>query len=226
MPRSLRLIIQVLLFVLPWPLRRRLLQAFFGFEIHPTARIRFAIILAHRLVMKEHSKINSLTLCKDIDLLAMGPRSGIMALNYITGFPTRGTPHFKDEPDRKCELVLGACVGITSRQFIDCNGGVYIDDYATIAGLRTQILTHSVNVHRNRQETHPVRIGKYCFIGTGCIILPGAVLPDYCVLGAGAILNKAYSEKHMLYAGNPAKPCKALDPDGTLYFHRTDADVY
>jgi acetyltransferase-like isoleucine patch superfamily enzyme len=175
---TIRVLIQVLLFPLPWAVRRLALQSLFGYQIPKSARVGLSIILAKRLAMADKAHISNLVFCKDIDALVMGPNSGIMALNYITGYPSETKTFFADETQRRCELVLGDSVAITSRQFIDCNGGVYIDDYATIAGLRTQILTHSVNVHRNRQETHPVRIGKYCFVGTGCIILPGAMLPD------------------------------------------------
>ena len=219
-------ILQVLMFVLPWSLRRRALNLLFGYRIDRTARIGLSIVLAEHLEMAAGSRIKHGVVCKNIDRLSLGPDSGITSVTFITGFSTRNARVFGSSPGRRCELRLGRGAGITSRQFIDCNGGVYIGDYATIAGLRTQILTHSVNVHTNRQEARPVHIGRYCFVGTSCIILPGSVLPDYCVLGAGAVLNKAFTETHALYAANPSVFRKKLDPETTLYFHRTTSDVY
>lgn len=206
-------ILQVLMFVLPWSLQRRALNLLFGYRIDRTARIGLSIVLAEHLEMAEGSRIKHGVVCKNIDRLSLGPDSGITSVTFITGFSTRNARVFGSSPGRRCELQLGRGAGITCRQFIDCNGGVCIGDYATIA-------------YSNRQEARPVHIGRYCFVGTSCIILAGSVLPDYCVLGAGAVLNKAFTETHALYAGNPAVFRKKLDPETTLYFHRTTSDVY
>jgi acetyltransferase-like isoleucine patch superfamily enzyme len=82
------------------------------------------------------------------------------------------------------------------------------------------MLTHSIDVYNNRQDAKPIRIGKYCFVGTGCILLPGSELPDYSVLGAGAVLTKAHTKPGCLYAGSPAKEVKELDVDVIPYFKR------
>lgn len=167
-----------------------------------------------------NSRIHSGVFCKGIDLLDMGEDSGIAQLTFITGFSTSNSQVFTKVGCRKCELVLGAHAGITSRHFIDCNGGVYIGDYATVAGIRTQILTHSINVYKNHQDAKPIKIGKYCFVGTGCVLLPGSELPSYSVLGAGAVLTKAYEKVGCLYAGSPAHLIKEIDIKATKYFHR------
>ncbi len=215
-----KIVAQVILFFLPWGIRRRLLNFFFGYAIDPSARIGLSIILARRLKMDAQSRIHHFVLCKCVDRLFLGVDSGIASGTFITGFPSSDMRYFKAEPDRKCELVLGRSAGVTSRHFIDCNGGVYIGAFSTVAGIRTQILTHSINIYTNRQETRSVTIGEYCFLGTGCILLPGTVLPDFSVLGGGAVLTKAYSDTYTIYAGNPALPVKKLDGTETLYFQR------
>ncbi|MCK4788938.1 MAG: hypothetical protein KAV87_34675, partial [Desulfobacteraceae bacterium] len=108
----------------------------------------------------------------------------------------------------------------TSRHFMDCNGGIYIGDFATVAGIRSQFLTHSIDVYKNRQHAESITIGKYCFVGTGCILLPGSTLPDYSILGAGAIWTKNFDEPGFLYAGNPAKKVKKLVLGEVPYFTR------
>ena len=211
---------QLILFVLPWNLRRRILNWHYQWDIDKSARIGFSIILAKTLKMGVKSRIHNMVCCKRIDRLEMGEDSGIAPFTYITGFSVNNIAFFKHIANRRCELILGKSAGITSRHFIDCNGGVYIGDFTTIAGIRTQILTHSIDVYNNRQDAQPVMIGKYCFIGTGCILLPGSVLPDYSVLGAGSVLTKPQEEQLTLYAGSPAKPRKKLDLSRTMYFHR------
>lgn len=213
------MLFQILILFLPWCFRRRLLQWMFDWDIAPSAVIGKSIVLARHLVMGPKSRIHDFVFCKRIDHFEMGEDSGIAQLTFITGFPTSDKRFFKHVPMRKCELVLGAHAGITSRHFVDCNGGVYIGDYTTVAGIRTQILTHSIDIYKNQQDTRPVHIGKYCFVGTGCILLPGSSLPDYSVLGAGAVLTKAYADVGRVYAGVPARIVKEIDVN-VPYFHR------
>jgi acetyltransferase-like isoleucine patch superfamily enzyme len=70
-----------------------------------------------------------------------------------------------------------------------------------------------------------VRIGERCFVGTNCVILGGSVLPDFCVLGAKSLLNKALTETHTLYGGVPAREVQKLAPD-SAYFHRSQGFVF
>ena len=155
----------------------------------------------------------------------MGEGSSIGNLNQITSFPGYDPTYFAHEHDRLPELIIDSHACITERHVIDCTNCVRIAKFATVAGYRSQILTHSIELYRNRQESKPVSIGAYCFVGTGSILLGGSTLPDYTILGAGSLLNKAYSESYYLYAGNPAKPIKAL-PQDTGYFRRATGAVH
>lgn len=212
---------QILLWIFPWAIRRKLLIKIFGFDIHPSARIGKSIIMAKHLKMDAKSRIHNLVFCKCIDRLEMGEDSGIATMTYITGFSVECSNLFASSRDRRCELILGRSAGITSRHFVDCNGGVYIGDFTTVAGIRSQILTHSIDIYTNSQIAKPIRIGKYCFIGTGCIMLPGSSLPDYSVLGGGSVLVKSYDEAGWLYAGSPARPIKKLNVSEIPYFKRS-----
>ncbi len=207
----MRLFIQLLFMFFPWCIRRRLLCVFFGYKIHPTAHIGFSFIIPRELEMGRHCKIGHFCVCRNIDRLEMGDESGMGSFHLITGIPTTNKNHFQHVENRRCEMVLGRCVGIPSRKFFDCNGGIYIGDYTTVAGQWTQFLTHAIDIYHSRQDAKPIRIGKYCFIGTGCIVLPGAVLPDYSVLGAGAVLNKPQTESGGGYICRSS--CRAEEED-------------
>ena len=196
-----------------------------GYKIHKTAHIGFSLIMPISLEMGAMCKIGNFTVCRRIDRLIMSDGSGMGSFHLITGIPTENKRHFQHVENRKCEMVLGKCVGIPSRKFFDCNGGIYIDDYTTVAGQWTQFLTHSIDIYNARQDAKPIHIGKYCFVGTGCILLPGASLPDYSVLGAGAVLNKEMSESGMVYAGVPAEPKKKINPEEIPWMQRETLGV-
>lgn len=214
---------QLLILFLPWVLRRRLLCRRYGYVIHPTAKIGYSIILPRQLTMDRNSRIGNLTICKRIDKLELAERASIGPLNFITGFNTRMGDqfrHFSHCIGRRCELSVGRHSAVTSRHFLDCNGGITIGAFTTIAGIRSQFLTHSIDVYECRQDARPISIGDYCFVGTGVIMLPGSALPDYCILGGGSVVTKKLEERSVVYAGSPAKKVKSLNMDMVGYFKR------
>jgi len=213
------MILKFLSLLLPWPLRRRLLSLIFGYRLHPTSRIGWAWIFPKQLSMDAHSQIGHLTLCKGLDLLQLGPYASIGRGNWITGFPAGSSKHFVHQDNRRPRLLIGEHASITHRHLIDCTDTVSIGDFSTFAGFRSQILTHSIDIETCCQTSAPVSIGKYCFLGTDCVVLGGSLLPDNSVLGAKSLLNKQYHEEYWLYAGVPAKPVKRLAND-LAYFSR------
>ncbi len=217
-------LIGLLSLLLPWSMRRSFLEKQFGFSIHPTARIGFAWIFPERLVMEANSSIGHLTLCKNIALLQLGEHVIIGRGNWITGFPLGPSPHFADETDRRPELIVGAHSAITHRHLIDCTNRIIIGKFTTFAGFQSQMLTHTINLQVNRQTSAPISIGDYCFIGTNSVLLGGSAVPDYSVVGAKSLVNKAFSETHQLYGGVPARPLQTLPAD-YAYFTRTTGFV-
>ena len=211
--------------LLPWSLRRRFLEAQFGYSIHPTSRIGLAWICPRRLVLEEHARIGHFNFCKNLDLLHLGAHAVIGQLNWITGFPSGHSRHFAHQPERRPELIVERHAGISSRHFIDCTARVRIGAFATIAGYRSQIVTHSIDLAANRQSSEPVEIGEYCFVGTEAVILGGASLPHHSVLAAKSLLNKKWEEPFHLYGGVPAQPLKKLS-ENMAYFQRTEGFVW
>jgi len=204
---------------LPWFLRRVLLQCCCGYCLHPTSWIGLSLVYVDELVMGEYTSIGHLTVCKGLRTLHMGAHSSIGRGNWITGFPAQNKTFFAHQKDRVPELILGSQSAITHRHIIDCTNAVHIGEFTTLAGYRSQILTHSIDLMDCRQSSAPVRIGDYCFIGTDCVLLGGSALPSYSALGAKSLLNKAYDQTYSLYAGVPAKPVKSLEPE-MKYFQR------
>lgn len=210
---------------MPWKIRRLMLQKFFGFEIHKTARIGLAWVFPKKLVMLSNTKIDHFTIAVNLDLINMKDNSSIGRSNWITGFPTNtDSPHFKHQKDRKAALYLGESSAITKNHHMDCTHTIEIGKFSTIAGYNSQFLTHSINVFENRQDSAPITIGEYTFIGTNSVVLGGANLPTHSVLGAKSLLNKSFNDPWKLYAGVPAKSISDL-PKTAKYFSRESGFV-
>ena len=64
----------------------------------------------------------------------------------------------------------------------------------------------------HRAVVHGCNIGNYCLVGIGAIIMDAAVLEDYVMLAAGALVPPGKTlQTGYLYVGTPAKPVRALN---------------
>lgn len=216
---------QIALMILPWTLRRRALRFLFGYQIDGSARIGFSLISVTRLQMGPKSRIGHLTRVKGLQELVVGEGAALGNLNWVTAYPLGDIRHFAADANRDPSLVIERHAAITHRHMIDCTDRVVVGEFSTVAGWRSQVLTHAIDVTASRQSAEPISIGRYCFVGTGVIILKGASLPDYSVLGAGSVLNGTMSENYMLYSGVPASAVRPLGRD-LGYFQRTEGFVY
>ena len=67
---------------------------------------------------------------------------------------------------------------ITVADDIDCSDRVELGDYASVAGFRCTILTHSLNLVLDRFETEPVEVGGWSAVMSGCTLLSGVAYVD------------------------------------------------
>jgi acetyltransferase-like isoleucine patch superfamily enzyme len=213
-------LLHLLIILLPWSLRRRVLQSVFGYRIHPTARIGLSFIRPRRLIMEEGAVIGHLTVAINLDLVHLHHHARIGRGNWITGMPPGHPKHFLHQPERRPELIMGEHSAVTNRHIIDCTARVTIGRFATFAGFQSQILSHSPDFEKGRQSSAPIVIGDYTFVGTNCVLLGGATLPDYSILAAKSLLTREFTDTHALYGGVPARLIKTLPADSG-YFTRT-----
>ena len=216
----MKLFFKCLVVLMPWIIKRRLLNTFFGYKLHRKAYIGLSWIFPDHLVMEADAHINHFSVAIHLDEILMKKEATIGRGNWITGFSSKkSSPHFSHDPNRKSQLMMGNGAAITKNHHIDCTSPIEIGAFTTVAGYRSQLLTHSINIYTNRQESKKIVIGDYCFVGSGVIILGGAVLPSYSVLGAKSLLHKSFENSYFLYAGNPALPVKKIS-ESALYFSR------
>jgi maltose O-acetyltransferase len=93
---------------------------------------------------------------------------------------------------RKLGLRAHSPVGVSSRSFVDPSfaWAVEIGAYTTISS-DVQIIAHDAAIKRltGYTEVRPVVIGERCYIGVAAIVLPGAVIGNDAVIGAGAVVR-------------------------------------
>jgi len=219
-------IFKLLLVLFPWFLKRILLNLFFGYKLHKTAQIGFSWIFPKNLIMEENSKIGHLNVAINLNKIHLMSGAKIGRSNWITGFSlNKNSKHFSHQNTRNPELIIGQESAITKQHHLDCTNQICIGNFTTIAGYHSQYLTHSINIEMNRQDSLPILIGDYCFVGTNVVILGGAILPSYSVLGAKSLLNKVHQNNFYLYGGVPAIPIKPIN-NSALYFSRKTGFVY
>ena len=84
--------------------------------------------------------------------------------------------------------------------------GCYI---ASNVGMITQ--NHDLDNLDQRSEPKDIVLGKNCWIGMNSVILPGVVLGEKTIVGAGSVVTKSFLEGYCVIAGNPAKKIKDLN---------------
>ncbi|NOS90068.1 MAG: gamma carbonic anhydrase family protein [Methylococcaceae bacterium] len=92
------------------------------------------------------------------------------------------------------------------------DGAVLHVSHASPYAPKSQPLTIGEQVTKGHNAVvHACTIGAYCLIGISATILDGAVLEDYVMLGAGALVppGKTLAGGY-LYVGAPAKQARAL----------------
>jgi acetyltransferase-like isoleucine patch superfamily enzyme len=219
----LRQIVSAVLIVIPWSVGRHIGGLLLGWQVAPTARVGLSFIASTRLIMGDRARIGHFNAVLGIDAVQLGDNAEIGNFNWIGGVDSHRKGFFSSQT-RDPRLVLERHARVTSRHLIDCCDLVTIGEFTIVAGARTQIVSHGINIKINRQQTAPVSIGRYCYVGTSCIILKGATLPDFCVLGAGSLLTQAFSDTYCLYSGLPAQSVKKLSED-SLFFSRKHGHV-
>jgi acetyltransferase-like isoleucine patch superfamily enzyme len=218
------MIFKIIICLLPWSLKRWLLQRSFGYEIDPSARIGVAWVYPKHLRMGKETRIDHFTVAIHLDSIELGDHATIGRSNWITGFPSHSDKHFAHQKDRRPRLMIGEHSALTKKHYLDCTHEIRVGRFTTIAGHQSELLTHSIDIVAGRQHSEPIEIGDYCFVSTRCVILGGARLPSQSVLAAGAVLTKAFEKSFSLYGGVPARYIKDV-PNEARYFHRATGFV-
>lgn len=93
--------------------------------------------------------------------------------------------------------MLGGVISIGSGTYIAQNVGLITEN-------------HDINNLDNHLKSQNISIGRNCWIGMNSVILPGVVLGDKTIVGAGAVVTSSFPKGHIVIAGVPARVIKEL----------------
>ncbi len=189
-----------------------------GAHIDRSARIGLSIVDSDVLEMGPGSRIGHLTVLRGLRRTRLGAGAVVGNLNWISASPMFRTQSAEGS-EHGC-FTLGRESAVTSRHYIDCSGGVAIGECTTVAGVRSTILSHQIDLAAGVQSPKTTRIGDYCFVSSNVCLTPGSSIPDRCTVAMGAVVVGHLEQAGSLYGGVPAKVLRTTVDTG-MYFRRT-----
>ena len=227
--RRLRLALLAVIAALPTLIKRPLYRSLFGYRIGPGVRIGLAILDAQEVDLGEGTEIGHLSVVTRVGRLVTGKHVRIGPFNIIRGGEQVQLGDYAEVmrlnvlnaiPDHDCttspvsRLEIGAGSVIVSGHRIDFTDRVTIGRNVIIGGRNSSLWTH------NRQQTAPIVIGDFCYLGSEVRLAPGARLAERSILGLGSVLASPIDTPGSLVGGVPAKVIRPLTAEDDVLIHR------
>jgi len=207
----LRFLQLILLALLPSSAKVFLLKQL-GHQIGKNVRIGFSFLDVNNLTLGDNVNINSWNYFKNIQQLEMKKNSRIGGrCNWFTcsenNKETVGSGH----------IIIGEGSNITSKHYFDVQEIIHIGNNTMIAGSNSVFYTHTVTPTK-KKVNKPVVIGSNCYIGSHCLLVPGAIIGDSSFVAAGSVVSRDFSKQNfVLLAGNPAQIKKHYDKNSSFF---------
>ncbi|MBP9663358.1 MAG: hypothetical protein KBD94_01960 [Pyrinomonadaceae bacterium] len=223
MAGKLRILTLAAIGILPSPLAVFSLRLLFGYKIGRRVRIGFSVIdvaeceigddvrIGHfnvftrigKITIGEHTRIGALNIFRGGDEISIGRYCDILRLNEINSIPE---PEMVGEAEPRFVLGDGSMIGASHK--IDFTDRVTFGKRVILGGRNSSVWTH------NRQQTEPVEVGDYSYLGSEIRMAPGARVPAKCIVGMGSVVTKRFENEYWLIGGVPAVEVKELNEDG------------
>jgi acetyltransferase-like isoleucine patch superfamily enzyme len=121
------------------------------------------------------------------------------------------------EADSEPSVVAGNNVFVGRNSYLGAWKPIWIGD-DTLIGAYCYIISgnHRVDapdlpVRMQGYEGAPITIGRNVWLGTHVIVLPGAIIGDNAVVGAGSVVTTSVPEGE-IWAGVPARRIRSITP--------------
>jgi acetyltransferase-like isoleucine patch superfamily enzyme len=213
-----RMLLAIALAPMPPAFKRLALARLLGAHIDKSARIGLSIVDSEALEMGPGSRIGHFTVFRGLRRACIGAGATIGNFNWISA-----SPLFQSQATETSEhgcFTLGRESAVTSRHYIDCSGGVIIGEHSSVAGVRSTILSHQIDLAEGIQTARTTWIGDYCFLSSNVCVVPGASIPSRSAVAMGAVVVGRLEHSGALYGGVPARVVRSPVDHGR-WFHRT-----
>lgn len=231
--RCLRLAGLTLVGLLPSVVKRPLYRLLFGYRIGRGVRIGLALLDAQKLELGDGTTIGHFNLVLRVVELRTGRECRLGTLNIVRGGERVWLGDYVTVmrlnvlnaiPDHDCttepasRLEVGDGTVVVSGHRIDFTDAVTIGRNVIIGGRNSSLWTHS------RQQTAPITIGDFCYLGSEIRVAPGARLPSECILALGSVLAGVIEPSRSLVGGVPARVVRSLNDEDLVLVHRKTRD--
>lgn len=148
----------------------------------------------------------------------------VRKINYGPYWPVHPTSTVSGWNNVYCGIETSP--GYSQGNYISAfHGKIYIGDYTQI-GQNVGLIAANHKLTDNREfVVKDIKIGKYCWIGMGSIVLPGVELGDYTIVAAGSVVTKSFTEGFQVIGGNPAKVLKKIIQEECV-FHKSNYEYH
>lgn len=217
--KRLRTAGHVALALAPGPIKLPIYRRVFGFRIAKGARIGVSVLDVPALELGAGARIghdNVLTGCEKVSLgvgaridhfnilrggkeIALEDRARVMRFNVLNSIPDNDAETPVDP-----RLRIGEGSTVVAGHRLDFTDRIDLGRHVIVAGRNSSLWTH------NRQQTQPIVIGDFCYLGSEVRLAPGAGLARESVLGLGAVLTKPVADEGVMVAGVPGKIVRPL----------------
>jgi acetyltransferase-like isoleucine patch superfamily enzyme len=227
--RRLRLLALAGVGVMPGFLKRPLYRGLFGYRIGKGVRIGLVLLDADEVELGEGTHIGHLNLVTRVGRLVTGRQARIGVLNIIRGGERVRLGDYAEVkrlnvlnaiPDHDCTtrpvsvLDIGDGAVVVSGHRIDFTDRVTLGRNVIVGGRTSSLWTH------NRQQTAPIEIGDFCYLGSEVRLAPGARLAERSILGLGSVLTGAIDTPGSLVGGMPARVLRPLSAEDDVLVRR------
>ena len=137
--------------ILPKSKVKNALLKIFGFKISNHVKIGINIFWNNGpITLGSESSIGNFNIFRNLKSMKLGSESRIGNFNWCTS-------NLEDLNATKACLILADGSIITSRHYIDCAGGVFLQENSGLLGVRSTVMTHGVDP-KNRKQTYSTTI--------------------------------------------------------------------
>ena len=203
----------------PMSLKRLIAKHVYKWDIHPPAYIGPSVLTVKHVSMGPGASIGGRNVITNLNELRLGEGATIGSGNMIKGWWDHPTQKL---PERNPSVYLGEHSQIASYHYIDCVDSLELGRHAAIAGFRSTVLTHTIDLVRDRYVAGSVVLGDHAVAMSGCLLSAGTRIPARSVVAAGSVVTGKLTAELTFYRGNPAEPVRQL-PERLAFFHRGES---